>query len=131
MFKALFQPKEIKAALLAVDIVQQRAANSAFALIRNDLHNLLVDHADKVVSSIRENNMQCETLVHVLMTKILAKHLCSGSHHTYRGLLSMRGEHLLNLWDYAVEQLRKSGFYDHEKAASEKQWIRSQIAKAG
>ena len=110
MFKALFQPKEIKAALLAVDIVQQRASNSAFALIRNDLHNLLVDHADKVVSSIRENNVQCETFVHVLMTKILAKHLCSGSHHTYRGILSMQGEHLLNLWDYAVEQLRKSGF---------------------
>ena len=128
---SLFQPKEVKAALLALEIVQQRAPNSAFALIKSELRSLLVDQADKTVASIKEDNLQCETLIHLLMTNVLDRQLCSGAHHRYRGLLSMQGENLLELWDYAVKQLSKSGFYDQEKAAHERRWIRSQIQRVG
>ena len=131
MLKGLFRPKEVKAALLTLDIVQQRAPNSAFALIKNDIRHLLVDQADKTVHSIREDRLSCETLIHLLMTNVLARHLCSGAYHTYRCILSMQGEHLLKLWDYAVEQLLESGFYDQSKADDEERWVRAEMKKVG
>lgn len=131
MLKGLFKPKEVKAALHALDVIQGRLNNGAFALIRNDVCELIVDQADKTVASIRDGKLSYETLVHLLITNVLDRKLCSGEYHVYRGTLSVQGDFLLNLWDYAVEQLLESGFYDNVKADKEKKWIRDEIKKVG
>lgn len=133
MLKRLFKPEEVKAALRALDIVRERTSNGvwglAWGLIENDIRKIIVNQADKTVAFIKEDKHSPETLVHLLMTNVLAEKLGTHEYQMYRQLLSMAGSFMLPLWDYAVEQLLESGFCDKAKADKEKQWIRDQIKK--
>ena len=131
LFGNTFKPKEVKAALLALDMEEEKCnTNSAFKLIKKDVSKLICD-SEKTVISIKEEGFSPNTLVYLLMTNIISEHLVSGRYHTYRGVLSFVGQDLLKLWDYAVNGLHQLGYHDDIESDKDREWIREQIKNVG
>ena len=138
MFKRLFKPKEVKAALLALGLEQQRIySNDAFMLhpafdaIKGEVRDVLVKESEKTVASINKDGLSPRVLVLLIMTNVLDPKLSFGENHVYRGSLSMLGQGLLNLWSYATDQLLEEGFFDQHEAEDQKKYINDQIKKVG
>jgi len=75
--------------------------------------------------------MTHRSLIFLLITNVTANTLATGEYHVYRGRLSMTGQDLLNLFNYAVSELEKDGFCSSEDAEKNRQWIREEIQSIG
>lgn len=122
--------KEVVQTLHALDDLERSATNAAFSTIKHDVQTLIRD-ADKTANSIQVDGMSPEGLAALIMSNIIQNHLCSGNYHIYRGVLTSGGEQLLQLWDFVIESMAKTGVHAQEEADDEKHWIRTEIKKVG
>jgi hypothetical protein len=131
MFASVFQPREVKDTLLALDRLAYDSTNLAMPEVQRLVRKAILADPGKVVGSIRADRLQPKTLVWLLTSNVLDRQLSSGSLHTYRGMLSIIGNSMLTLWDAAADNLAETGFYSAEQAARDKAHIREQIRRAG
>lgn len=131
MLGFLFKPEEVKRALDTVGAVRDKVNTPAFGLVEGEVRARITRESTKTVASIREDKLPYETLIYLLVTNVIDGKLCSGQFHNYRGILNTQGDWLLELWDRAVGELVKLGFYDPSTGEQEKQYIRAEIKKAG
>lgn len=102
----------------------------AFNTIRPQVVQL-INNKEKTTASICDNKISHRNLVLLLITNVIADILPSGEYHIYRGTLNILGQDLLNLFNYAVTELEKSGFHSTQEAETDKQWIKDQIQNVG
>lgn len=131
MLGPIFQPREVKETLLALDRVAEGSDNLAMPEVRRLVRKVILADHGKVVASVKADKLEPKTLVWLLMTSVLDRQLSSGANHAYRGLLSMTGNGMLSLWDMATDNLAHDGFYTADEAAKDKAHIREQIKRAG
>jgi hypothetical protein len=100
-------------------------------VIEDEVTALVKKQQEKTIYSIRVDQMKPDHLALMLITNALAGRLQSGQFHTYRGVLSMTGTELLNIWDAAIKQLHAKGYYSDAKYEEDRTWIRNEIKSVG
>ncbi len=75
--------------------------------------------------------MKVDHLALMLLTNVLGEELLSGSHHTYRGVLSATGIEMHSLWHQAQSLLLTKGYASQQEVDEDNNWLKQQIASAG
>lgn len=91
----------------------------------------LVKDAEKTVYSIRIDRMKPDQLALLLITNVIGQEVGSGTHHIYRGVLSMIGKDMQNLWNITQRAMLERGYCDQAEADKDNAWLREQIRNAG
>lgn len=136
MFKKLrkhfyFMIPEVKTCLTALNIVATEVKSSSFdALVKPRIVNLLKD-VDKTVCSIQNDGISPRNLIFLLTSNVAGELVSSGWYHVYRGVLSMQGQELLNIFNIAVKELEKSGLHTKEESEKDFEWIKNEIKSMG
>lgn len=110
--------------------IREEAGGLFFDEIETSVAELIADK-EKTSISINEDDLSPRTLVFLLITNVIQSILPLGKYHIYRGILSMRGDDLLRLWDYSTKQLTELGYYTSEQSEEDRKWMRDQVKKAG
>jgi len=121
---------EMQNCLQEVKNVQEELNNIAFDEIKDEIIKQIKEK-DKIVYSIKKEDISPRTLVFLIITNVIQSILSTGQYHVYRGTLNIIGTELLKIWDYAVNQLEKSGFHSPQAAEEDRKWIREQIKNVG
>lgn len=126
-----FPPYEVS---FTEDAARDFLARNAFlsqSLITNEVLSVIKTEADKTVYSIRIDGLKPEHLALVIITNVVSRHLASGTHHIYRGVLSAMGQDLLKVWNAAVKEMLERGFCSEAEAREDLDWIKQQIKEMG
>ncbi len=110
--------------------------------IRNTLDSFMFDTiAEDVAKALRNREkseysldvekMSPHDVVYLVITNTIAGVLPLGTFHTYRGLLSMKGNELLRIWNIALSKLESTGVNTPAKTGEERKWMAEQIKNAG
>lgn len=130
LFWKFFPPYEVKLTMEEVRAFLKQTAGSCPGVIEQEVLALVRD-ADRTVYSVRIDHMKPDHLALLLVTNVLGRHIGSGSHHTYRGVLNMVGQDLLKVWHSAQKALLDRGYVTEHEVNEDNQWIRDQIKNAG
>jgi|BioPla2DNA2_1021312.scaffolds.fasta_scaffold36180_2 hypothetical protein len=122
--------KEIQLCIAELRKMSKELSTAALDIVKPRIYEYLKD-TDKVVYSLQEDKVTPRNLVLLLVTNAIAEKLPTGQYHIYRGVLGLEGQSLLNLYDYAIDELEKCGFLSVEEAKKDKDWIREQISVVG
>ena len=101
-----------------------------FSEIEPHVRTLIAD-GPRTTHSLEVDRASPRDLVLLLATNATRETLATGRFHSYRGALDLTGDQLLAIWDFAVSNLARSGFYTEEQAAKDTRWIREQVKKIG
>ena len=130
MLSKLFQPAEVKNTVAEIDAFLSQHAALCRDIIRTDAVRL-ANVKDKTVHSIRNDGLKPDQLALILITNVVGRHLTSGKHHTYRGVLGAVGVDMLKLWSAAVSAMQQRGYYSAEEAQEDMRWIQAEIKNVG
>ena len=86
---------------------------------------------EKTVYSVRVDGQKPDQLALLLITNVLGFELGSGSYHVYRGVLSMVGKDMLEVWHSAQKVMEERGYATAQEIAEDNRWIDRQIKNAG
>lgn len=92
-------------ALSELDSATRGEHGIALDLIRPQIESILRHSDGAIATAMRERGLSHEVVVLAVAKLVLDKVLPSGIHHTYRGVLSERGNYLFALYTHAVERL--------------------------
>lgn len=123
-------PAEVQQCLEELKILESKLDNTSFPLIKPQVTKLIKDK-EKTIYSIRESKMSPRYLVLLLISNVSGDSLATGQYHVYRGRLSMEGQELLKLFNYAISEMEKNGFQSKEETEKDRVWIREQINSVG
>lgn len=130
-FWVLFPPYEVQITLRALeDFLSVTSAGISKALVRVAVVRLIKD-AERTVYSIRIDGRKPDQLALMLITNVVGAELSSGSHHVYRGTLSMVGDDLVKIWHDAQRQLQSCGYASEAEIKEDDEWLRRQIRSVG
>ncbi len=140
MLKLLFQevifdllPKkpEIKSCLNELAAIEREfGRNIAFPLVKKGVKYNLID-AEKAPHAIRIDRLAPRSIVLLLMLNMAGYYLGTGYYHLYRGVLTSYGLALLQIFNYAVDQLEKNGCRTSAEAAEDRNLINARIKELG
>lgn len=127
------KPPEVVQCLEALEAERTLLSAKSF-IIPNEVieavRTQLLD-VERTVHTVRNEAVAPRNVVLLLLSNISGEFLGSGRYHVYRETLSMVGHELLNVFNYAVDEMEKAGFHDAKAAQGDRQWIREQVRKAG
>lgn len=123
-------PAEVQQCLEELKILEPKLDNTSFPLIKPQITKLIKDK-EKTIYSVRESKMSPRHLVLLLISNVSGEYLATGQYHIYRGRLSMEGQELLKLFNYAISEMEKNGFQSKEETEKDRIWIREQINSVG
>lgn len=117
MLANLFRPKEVKAALEALDeltpaflTTPDPYAHAAVKLVFGEARQMITRQAADTVASIRDQNWKPRDLALLLISKRAFAQASSGAHHVYRATPSPMGHALKGVFTKAGKQMVASGF---------------------
>ena len=135
MFKSIInrlkpQPAEIKICLGELDLIERQFDLLKGHPLWENVRKLLQD-TDNILATI--NNLQCtpRDTVLLLLSKETGYLLGSGQYHVYRGLLSMIGNRVLELYTFCLAEMLKSGFFSEQEAKTDREWVQKEINEMG
>ena len=128
--REVFTPYEVKITVKEAKRFLSQTATLCRRTIEPDAVTLAKD-VDKTVYSIRVDRMKPDHLALLLITNVLGRHIGSGAYHTYRGVLNMVGQDMLEVWHAAQNAMRERGYATEQEAAKDNRWMKKQIRKAG
>lgn len=123
-------PAEVQHCLEELKLIESKLDNMSFPLIKHQVIKL-IKNKEKTIYSIRDDKTSPRDLVLLLISNVSGDAMATGQHHVYRGRLSMEGQELLKLFNYAISELEKSGFQSKEETEKDRLWIREQINSVG
>jgi hypothetical protein len=129
-----FAPKEVKAALGALDEAAYKYQNRAFQLIRPLIEQMLLTKPDEFILAIKESGGRTpREWVFAQIGNIAGDLLESGQYHIYRGVLNPMGpgKDLLTMFDETHDDLVQMKAIDPEYADKQKQVLRRNLEKMG
>lgn len=130
LFCKLFPPYEVKLTIQEAESFIEQAADLSRNIIKQEVVTL-ARNADKTIYSIRIDRMKPDQLALLLITNVIGRHLGSGDHHTYRGVLNMVGQDMLKVWHSTQKAMLNKGYVSEQEVNEDNQWIREQIKNAG
>lgn len=116
MLANLFKPKEVKAALQALDeltpsfLTPDPFVHTAAKLILGEARQMIIQQAADTVASIREQSWKPRDLALLLISKRAFAHAASGTHHVYRGTPDQTGHAIKGIFTKAGSLMVASGF---------------------
>jgi len=126
----IFPPYEVKITLEEARVFLGQNAELCRSIIEPEVTALVRD-AEKTVYSLRIDRMKPDHLVLLLITNVLGRHIGSGCHHTYRGILSMVGRDMLKVWHAAQKTMLERGYASEHEVAEDNKWVQEQIKGVG
>lgn len=129
IFQRIFVPYEVKILKSEIDVILKETSLTKI-ILKKRLETLAND-VDKVLYSVRIDGMKPDHLALLLLTNVLGEELSSGSHHTYRGVLSATGIEMRSLWHQAQTILLKKGYANQQEVDEDNEWLKKQIGSAG
>jgi len=123
-------PYEVKLTVEEARAFLRQKAESCRSIVEPEVIALAKD-AEKTVYSVRIDRMKPDHLALLLITNVLGKHIGSGSHHIYRGVLSMVGKDMLKVWHSAQNAMLERGYSSEQEVNEDNQWIQEQIEGVG
>ena len=128
--RKVFTPYEVKITIKEAKSFLGQTATLCRRIIEPDVVTLAKD-VDKTVYSIRVDRMKPDHLALLLITNVLGRHIGSGAYHTYRGVLNIVGQDMLEVWQAAQEAMQERGYATEREVAKDNRWIKKQIKNAG
>jgi len=132
--KRAFAPKEVKAALGALDEAGYRFQTEAFQMVRNVIEKSLLSNPDALVQVIKQSGGRTpREWVYSQIGNIAGDMLESGQYHIYRGVLNPMGpgEDLLKMFDETYDELLQMKAIDSDFAQEQKADLRKNIQDVG
>ncbi|MBW2618484.1 MAG: hypothetical protein JRC92_06380 [Deltaproteobacteria bacterium] len=131
----LFKDSEVVEALAILDEAKNKfgmgfSASSAFDLVRAQVEKIIRSDTKLFLEVVRKGR-SVRKYIYYAITYTSGDMLESGQYHVYRGVLSMNGNGLLEIFDGAIDELVKLGGMDKEYAKKEKNAIRQNIKGVG
>ena len=117
-------------ALAAFYEIQSRDEVPGWSSVNDKVLELLND-SGKTVASIREDGLDPNALVHLLVTNVANSKLCSGENHVYRGTLSAAGDAVLSAFVYSSNMLVQYGVQNKEKHRSDVESLKHEMKSIG
>lgn len=133
-FGKVFAPKEVKAALGALDEAEYRFQTEAFKMVRHVIEKSIFANPDALVRVIRESSGRApREWVYSQIGNVAGDMLESGQYHIYRGVLNPMGpgEDLLKMFDAAYDELLQMKAVDADYANEQKAALRRNIQGVG
>ncbi len=130
MLWKIFPPYEVKLTVEEAKVFLGQTAEICRSIVEPEIVALAKD-ADKTVYSVRIDRMKPDHLALLLITNVVGRHIGSGAHHTYRGVLSMKGQDMLKVWHSAQKAMMERGYATEAEVAEDNQWIQEQIKGVG
>jgi len=124
------QPREVLDTISEIDNFLSSHAEFCRDSVRDETV-ALANIVDKTVNAIRINGASPKQLALILITNVLSRHLASGRHHVYRGVLGTLGNDMFNLFSTAASVMRNHGYCSEEEFQESMSLIKSQIAEMG
>jgi hypothetical protein len=126
----VFKPFEVRVTCEDIDtflradngLCVEEVRSGAMALAKN---------ADKVMYSIRIDQMKPDQLALILIYNVLTRNLQSGAYHCYRGCLTSLGEDMLRLWRVTAKELVKRGYSTDFEYETEVAGLMGEIRSVG
>ena len=91
----------------------------------------LTNDTERTEASLQEDGLTSHGLAFLLISNVAHDELCSGSHHVYRGVLSMRGQQLLAVFTAASEGMIREGMQDRSKHEADLGDLRTEVKRVG
>lgn len=132
--KKAFAPKEVKAALWALDEAAYRFQTEAFQMVRNVIERSLLANPNAFVRLIHKSGGRTpREWVYSQIGNIAGDLLESGQYHIYRGVLNPMGpgNDLLKMFDATYDELLQMKAVDENYATEQKAAIRRNIQGVG
>jgi len=132
--KKAFAPKEVKAALGALDEASYRFQTEAFHMVRNLIERSLLANPNAFVRLIHESGGRTpREWVYSQIGNIAGNLLESGQYHIYRGVLNPMGpgNDLLKMFDATYDELLQMKAVDENYATEQKAATRRNIQGVG
>ena len=132
--KKAFAPKEVKAALGALDEAAYKFQTEAFQMVRDLIERALLDNSDAFVRVIQKSGGSTpREWVYSQIGNIAGNMLESGQYHIYRGVLNPMGpgEDLLNMFDSTYDELLQMKATELDYANKQKETLRENIQGVG
>lgn len=120
----------VSVALAAYYEIEAKADLPALAHLKDDVLSLINDR-EKTAISIDEEKMNPRALVWLLISNVADRKLCSGKYHTYRGILNMVGQQLVQVFTTASRQLVQFGFHTEAEHEADSQRLKRELASIG
>ena len=137
--KKLFAPSEVRAARRVIDeikyelVSQYPSCEILFRTIRQVIETTILEQPQKFASVIANQGMNPLIKVLSMIEHVAGDYLKSGDREffIYKGTLNYRGEDLLRLYDYNIDQMVKHGGATEAEAQKQKSDIRNHIKEVG
>ena len=126
----VFTPYEVRLTVAEVKAFLAESAGASRALIEPTVVSLARD-AEKTIYSVRIDHLKPDHLALLLIINVVGNRIGSGSHHTYRGVLSVLGTDMLAIWNAAQQAMLERGYTSEAEVAKDNQWIQQQVRDAG
>ncbi|WP_305965621.1 hypothetical protein [Marinobacter salsuginis] len=130
LFWKLFPPYEVRLTIEEAKAFLGQSPGLSKNIIEPEVVSVAKD-AEKTIYSVRIDRMKPDELALLLITNVIGRHLSSGQHHTYRGVLNMTGKDMLRVWHSAQKAMLERGFVTESRVEKDNNWVAEQVKNAG
>ncbi|MFY3775492.1 hypothetical protein ACOSZC_15205 [Marinobacter salsuginis] len=130
LFWKLFPPYEVRLTIEEAKAFLGQSPGLSKNIIEPEVVSVAKD-AEKTIYSVRIDRMKPDELALLLITNVIGRHLSSGQHHTYRGVLNMTGKDMLRVWHSAQKAMLERGFVTESQVEKDNNWVAEQVKNAG
>ncbi|HSP30441.1 MAG TPA: hypothetical protein VLO13_00245 [Halomonas sp.] len=130
LFWKLFPPYEVKLTIEEVKAYLDQSAGPSKCILEPEVVSIAKD-AEKTIYSVRCDRMKPDELALLLIINVIGRHLRSGQHHTYRGVLNLTGKDMLRVWHTAQKAMLERGFVTESEVVKDNHWVMEQVKSAG
>ena len=132
LFRKLFVPKEVRAALAIVDELACQFDCDAFRMIGEQAEKMVLARSQDFARAVR-NGTPARHMVVGLINRIAGDYAESGEYHIWRGVLNPLGpgQDLLKIYDATADELVRLGVAEAAYAEEQKAALRQNIEASG
>ena len=130
LFWKLFPPYEVKLTIEEVKAILDQSAGPSKSILESAVVSIAKD-AEKTIYSVRIDGIKPDELALLLITNVIGRHLSSGQHHTYRGVLNMTGKDMLRVWHTAQKAMLERKFVTESEVEKDNHWVMEQVKSVG
>ena len=128
MFNKLFKSKEQKELIREILNIGNRHENrNGFSVVKDGAIRLVAEYKKK----IKDEEFRAADLALGYVMTVAGEHLVMGTFHTYRGTLSLKGDHVYGLWGRCLAEQVTNGIRTKEDADILRKEMRESIAAVG
>lgn len=131
MFDA-FRSGEVKGVLRCLKVIEDELTTIQLSgNVVRQAEQRTRDSASEITQAVKSGEQSAEVVAWIMLSNVSLHELTYTNPFIYRGVLSMRGQDLLKVWNTANRKLVELGFQTQDVAHSEAKKLREQISNQG